>query len=484
MSEELLEEALTAAAAPGIRFADVRLFVHYRMEYLSLRNGTPENFSFGDEPGIGVRALGPHGWGFASTTHFDRAAVREVGKEAARLARRPSGPTSEIPFLPEKDSPRAGEYRTAPRIDPFSMPLEEKVALLSEAEARMHVGPEIKSARAEMSAWQEEKYYRSTEGASYHSSITHVGAGIVAQALSEGESQRRSYPNSFGGNFGQGGFEIIHAMDLVGQAERVGREAVELLSAPTAPEGTMNLVLSSDQLSLQVHESVGHATELDRVLAYEAGFAGTSFLQPEHVGKLRYGSPLMNIVADATVPGAMGTFGWDDEGTPAQSTPIVTGGILSGFLSSREMAARLGSSRSGGTVRGDGPLRMPIIRMTNVNLLPGDHSREELFREAKNGIYMETNVSWSIDDKRLNFQFGTEVGRLIENGELTQLVRNPIYSGMTPEFWGSLSATGDESTYHVWGLPNCGKGQPTQVMRVAHGAPLGLFRGVRVRGAK
>ncbi len=482
MSEDLLQEALDTASRSGARFTDARLFLHNRLEYLSIRNGTPEVLSTGDEPGFGIRVLGRGGWGFASTTRLDRTSIRETAEWAVRLSRRTGMADAEVPFALENDLPHGGTYETRVREDPFAVPLEEKIRIISEAEAALHVAPEVKSGKAEMTVWHEEKLYASSEGASYRSAITHVGGGISAVAHTQGESQRRSYPNSFGGDFAQGGFEFIRGLDLPRQAGRVGKDAVALLSAPTAPSGTMDLVLSSDQLSLQVHESVGHATELDRVFGYEAGFAGTSFVRPGDIRKVRYGSPVMNIVADATVPGAMGSFGWDDEGVPARRVDIVRNGILSGFLSSREMAARQGLPSSGGTVRGDGPLRMPIIRMTNVNLLPGDHGRDELISEVKDGIYMETNVSWSIDDKRLNFQFGTEVGRRIEHGELTTLVRNPIYSGITPEFWGSLEALGNKDTYHVWGLPNCGKGQPTQTMRVAHGAPLGLFRHVRIGG--
>jgi TldD protein len=484
MVEELLLMAVDSARQTGIRFADARIFRHHRLQHISVRNGEPEVMSYGDEPGVGIRVLGPGGWGFASSTLLTPASVRETARTAVALSRLARARKTEVPFLPESRTPREGSYETPVREDPFAVPLEEKLSLLTEAERRLHVAPAIKSAKAEFTAWQEDKEYLSSEGASYHSLITHVGSGLTANAISGGEAQRRSYPNSFGGDFAQAGFEFVRSLDLLEHAAECGREAVRVLKAPQAPEGTMNLVLGSSQVGLQVHESVGHATELDRILAYEAGFAGTSFVDAASRGKLRYGSPEMNIVADATIPGALGTFGWDDEGTPAKRVPLVTKGLLSGFLSSRETAARQGLTESGGTMRADGPLRMPLIRMTNINLLPGDHSFEELVEEARDGLYMETNVSWSIDDKRLNFQFGCEVGYTIKDGELGELVRNPLYSGMTPAFWGSLAATGDESTYHIWGLPNCGKGQPTQTMHVAHGAPAALFTGVRVRGAR
>lgn len=482
MVEDLLREALDSALSDGVRFADCRLYPHHRIEYLSIRNGETELMSFNDEMGLGVRVLRECGWGFAGTTRLTRACVRETAKRAVKLARAAELRGTKIPFASEERLPRGDSYSTRLKEDPFEVSVEEKVEMLLEAEKRLHVAPSIKSGKAEYSAWHEEKHYLSSEGASYTSNITHVGAGIVASAISGSDAQRRSFPNSFGGDFAQSGFEFIRSLDLVENAENSGKTADRLLSAPAAPSGKMNLVISSDQLSLQVHESVGHATELDRVLAFEAGFAGTSFVGAKERGKLRYGSPKMTVVADATVPGALGTFGWDDDGVPAKRVEIVRKGTLAGFLSSREMAGRLGLTESGGTLRGDGSLRMPLIRMTNVNLEPGDYSREEIFEEAKDGIYVETNVSWSIDDKRLNFQFGTEVGMLIEDGEVTKLVRDPIYSGMTPQFWGSLVAAGDARTYHSWGLPNCGKGQPQQVMHVAHGAPIGLFKDIKVGG--
>ncbi|MCI4364401.1 MAG: TldD/PmbA family protein, partial [Thermoplasmata archaeon] len=297
------------------------------------------------------------------------------------------------------------------------------------------------------------------------------------------EVQRRSAPTSFGGDFGQAGWEFVRALDLVARAAVVGKEAVALLDAPGPPEGPTTLVLGSDQLALQVHESIGHATEADRILAYEAGYAGTSWVRPEDLGHLKYGSPHLEIVADATEPGGLGSFGFDDEGLPARRVPIVHQGILVGLLSSRETGARLSLGSSGAAMRAEGFHRTPLIRMTNVNLNPGDHSFSELLEGVKEGIYLETNRSWSIDDKRLNFQFGTELGRRIVDGELGPLVRNPIYGGMTPAFWGSMDAVGEPSTWHLWGVPNCGKGQPGQVGRVGHGAPVARFRNVRVWGA-
>jgi TldD protein len=267
----------------------------------------------------------------------------------------------------------------------------------------------------------------------------------------------------------------------VGTAARIADEAVQLLSADECPAGTTTVVLDGSQVALQVHESIGHPIELDRVLGMEAAYAGTSFLTPEDVGRLRYGSPRLNVVADATTPGALGTFGYDDEGVPATSTPIVTEGVFAGFLTSRETASELGLDASGATVRAESWAALPLIRMTNVSLLPGDAgSLDELLDGVDEGVYLETNRSWSIDDKRVDFQFGTQWGREIRNGKLGRVLRNGTYAGRTTSFWGSMDAVGGPGLWKAWGLPNCGKGQPPQIGFVAHGAAPARFRDVRV----
>jgi TldD protein len=480
--EDLLALALRAGYGAEIKRVEVRITAPSRYESLAVRNGEATTLTRTERTAVGVRALSRRGWGFATSGLLTPASVRATATQAMRLALS-AGRSSpeEIPLIHEK-GPTAGRYRSDVQIDPFAVPLEEKIALLVEAERALHVDPAVKNGQAGVQTWLEEKWYADSDGASYRSSITHIGAGVHATAIGSGEVQRRSAPSSFGGDFRQAGWEFVRALDLPGLAPSAGREAVELLSARSAPTGPTTVVLGSEQLALQVHESVGHATELDRILGMEAGYAGTSFLRPEDRGSLKYGSPLMQVVADATEPGGLGTFGWDDEGVPARRTDLVRNGRLVGFLTSRETAARAGLERSGGTARGDGSGRMPLIRMTNVDLVPGDHSFDELLEGVADGIFLTTNRSWSIDDKRLNFQFGTEVGRRIHKGELGEIVRNPIYSGLTPTFWGSLDAVGDASTWHLWGVPNCGKGQPSQTARVGHGAPAARFRRVAVRG--
>jgi TldD protein len=305
------------------------------------------------------------------------------------------------------------------------------------------------------------------------------GAGIEATAVAEGEIQTRSFPNSFGRQQGKAGYEYIREQGLVDHAQRIAEEAVALLSAPPCPSTVTTLILDSTQLALQVHESCGHPIELDRVLGEEASFAGTSFLTRDKLGAFRYGSPIVNIYADATIPGALGSFGYDDEGVPAQRTAIVKDGIFVGYLTSRESAALLGQ-RSNGAMRADGWNRIPLIRMTNVNLEPGSWAFDDLIADTDDGIYMAVNKSWSIDDKRLNFQFGTQIAYEIKNGRLGQMLKNATYTGITPQFWGSCDAICNGEHWQVWGLPNCGKGEPIQSAHVAHGTAPARFRNVRV----
>jgi TldD protein len=239
------------------------------------------------------------------------------------------------------------------------------------------------------------------------------------------------------------------------------------------------LILDSSQLALQIHESIGHPIELDRILGTEASYAGTSFLNPEMVGHFRYGSDLVNIVADATHPGGLGTFGYDDEGIVSQRVPIITRGILVNLLMSRETAHHLGKE-SNGTMRADGWNRIPLIRMTNINVEPGLWTLEGMIADTEEGLFLSTNRSWSIDDKRINFQFGTEIGWEIKGGRLGEMVKNPTYTGITPRFWNSCDAIANRDHWQMWGTPNCGKGEPGQVAHVGHGAAPARFKNVQV----
>jgi TldD protein len=330
-----------------------------------------------------------------------------------------------------------------------------------------------------MGAYLTEKTFASTEGSFIEQQIVECGAGISATAIEGGEIQVRSYPNSFRGNFATRGYEWIEGLNLGDHAERIAEESVRLLSAKPCPSGETTLILDGSQLALQVHESIGHPIELDRILGSEASYAGTSFLKPEMVDDFQYGSDRMNIVADATIAGGLGTFGFDDEGVKAQRVPIISRGKLVNLLTSRETAPILGKE-SNGTMRADGWNRLPLIRMTNINLEPGDWTLEQMISDTEEGLFLSTNRSWSIDDQRINFQFGTEIGWEIKGGKLGVMVKNPTYTGITPQFWSSCDAVANRERWQMWGTPNCGKGEPGQVAHVGHGTAPARFRNVRV----
>ncbi|MBC7288699.1 MAG: TldD/PmbA family protein, partial [Armatimonadetes bacterium] len=307
---------------------------------------------------------------------------------------------------------------------------------------------------------------------------------LQASAAAPGDVLRRSYPSSHGGQTEARGWELVERLNLLEHAGRIAREAAELLKADECPEGTFDIILDGSQMALQLHESCGHPIELDRVLGSEASFAGTSFLTPDKLGQFQYGSPIVNIVADATIPGALGSFAYDDEGVPAQRTVIVRDGLFVGYLTSRETAAVIGQ-RSNGAMRADGWDRIPLIRMTNINLLPGSYSSlQDLIRDTDEGILMCGNRSWSIDDRRLNFQFACELALRIKNGQICGMLRNPQYQGITPEFWGACDGICGAAEWTIWGVPNCGKGEPMQIMEVGHGVAPARFRQVRVSRAR
>jgi TldD protein len=373
---------------------------------------------------------------------------------------------------------RHDHYVTPFEEDPAAVSLSEKADLLVRVTNEMAGVKGVMVATGTLVFWDTEKWFVSSQGHRISQRIVESGGGMDATAVGETETQRRSYPQSFG-QFETGGYEIVRGFDLGAHAGRVAEEAVALLSADECPAGTTDLILEGSQLALQIHESVGHAIELDRILGWEAAFAGTSFLDLKQLGSLRYGSPLMNITADATIPRALSTFGYDDEGTPAQAVDIVREGVWVGVLSGRDSAHIAGLS-PGGMVRADGFDRLPMVRMTNVGLKPGDSSLEEIVADTDDGIYMATNRSWSIDDKRLNFQFGTEIAWEVKQGKLGRMLRNPTYTGITPQFWGTLDRLAGGDEWKPWGTPNCGKGQPMQVGHTGHPAAPGRFRGVRV----
>jgi len=477
--------ALDTATSRGASYADVRVIAQ-RNRALSTKNGKIGSASDAESVGMNVRVIADGAWGFAASSELGRAAVDITAAHAVEIARAAARVKREdVRLAPEK--PAVTEWSTAYKIDPFSISIEQNIELLLKIDAELRSVAGITLAEANLNFNREEQWFASTEGAEIHQTKLSTGAGYTAYSFANGEIQKRSYPNSFGGQWQNKGYELVEELRLVENARRIAEEAVALHQADQCPEGTFDVVLDSSQLGLQIHESVGHPIELDRVLGMEANFAGTSFLTLDKLRKLRYGSDLVNVVADARQehgPG-LGTFGFDDEGVAAQCIPIVTNGLFTGYLSSRDTAHTIGETRSGGTVRAEGWNRLPMIRMTNISLLPGEQplSLEQLVSSTDHGILMQTNRSWSIDDKRYNFQFGCEIGWEIRNGERVRMLKNPSYSGITTEFWNSMDAVCSRDDWTLWGTPNCGKGQPQQVMGTGHGAAPARFRAIKVGSA-
>jgi TldD protein len=336
----------------------------------------------------------------------------------------------------------------------------------------------VRDAQSGVNGKRQHRHYADTEGSRQHQHLMETGAMMVATAVDDHDVQRRSFPNSFHGNTGGAGWEFVLGLDMAGNAGRVGEEAVALLTAPVAPAGVADLVLGAQQVSLQIHESAGHALELDRMLGDEQNFAGTSFIGVEDVGRLRYGSPAVSITSDPTVPGTRGTFAFDDEGTPAARHPLVVEGIVQGTLSSRDSAARAGLPVTG-AARSDGWGYLPVCFSTHVHLEPGSGSLDELLDRLGDGYYLDDNRSWSIDNRRLNFQFGTEVAYEVRHGARGRLLKNFSYGGVTPQFWGAVEAVAGPEEVRNFGYP-CGKGEPKQWGFLSHGAAPMLVRGQRI----
>jgi len=349
-------------------------------------------------------------------------------------------------------------WQTPIVIDPFKVPVTEKLDLLFGIDEILRKDRRIKVAESTMGCAREHQWLATSEGTFIDQTLTRTGAGYAATAVKNGDVQKRSYPMSFGGQYMGMGYELVKALALIENAEKTREEAVALLTAKPCPAGKKDLILDGTQIALQIHESCGHPSELDRVLGLEENYAGRSFLTPEKYGKFRYGSDKVTLMADSTVPGGLATMGYDDDGVRAQRWPIVQNGIFVGYHTNREFTPVLKDGRSRGCCRADSWASLPMIRITNLSLMPGDRRLEDLIADTKDGVLMCTNKSWSIDQMRYNFQFGCEIGWEIKKGKLGAMLKNCTYQGITPEFWNSCDAVCNGDYWTLWGVVNCGKG--------------------------
>ena len=483
--KQIADWALNVATLRGATYADARL-VDDRSRALATKNGKVGNASDSESLGIGVRVIANGAWGFAASDNLSRQAIEETAARAVAVAKASAQvKQQDVRLAPEK--PVTAEWTTPHEIDPFTISVEQNLDLLFKIDQELTSVPGVTLAETNLNFRREEQWFVSSEGSNIHQTKYSTGTGYAAYAFAGNDIQKRSYPASYGGQWQNKGYELIDELKLLENARRIGEEAVALHKAEQCPEGVFTIILDSSQLGLQIHESIGHPIELDRVLGMEANFAGTSFLTLDKLRKLSYGSELVTVVADARQehgPG-LGTFAFDEEGVPAQCTPIITNGLFTGYLSSRETAHTIGANRSGGTLRAESWNRLPIIRMTNISILPGKTplSLEQLIAGTDHAIFMQTNRSWSIDDKRYNFQFGTEIGWEIKSGKRTRMLKNCSYSGITTDFWNSMDAICSRDEWTLWGTPNCGKGQPQQVMGTGHGAAPARFSNIKVGSA-
>jgi len=476
-----LKECIDWLRSKGIDYADCR-FVRSQKESLRVSDGTVDSLSRNLDVGVGIRVLANGAWGFAATATLTSADIKKTANKALQIARA-STITKHDPVVLAEQKPYVDHFQSTYEIDPFKVPTDDKIDLLLKVCDILKKSKKIKTGEASMDFFKTSKLFVSTEGAEIEQDIVESGAGCNVIAFDGKEVQRRSYPNSFEGDFACRGWEFVQEIKLLDHAERIREEAIALLTADPCPDTETTIIISGPQMALQVHESCGHPTELDRVLGTEISLAGGSFLTVDKLNKLKYGSSIVNITADATIPDGLGSFGYDDEGVKAQRAPLVKDGLFVGYLTSRETSPII-NQHSNGTMRADGWNRLPLIRMTNINLEPGTWELDDLIADTKKGIFFDINKSWSIDDRRLNFQFGVEFAREIKNGKLGRMFKNAVYTGITPQFWNSCDAICNRKHWHVWGLLNCGKGEPMQSMHVAHGASPARFHNIKVGVSK
>lgn len=474
---EVLCRALNCALARGASYAEVRR-VRQVQESITVKNGLPEKLERGSDAGLSVRLLKDGAWGFAATHLLTLPGAEKVASLATDISQA-SAALRMVPISLSPQEPLKASWQGPCVVDPFSVSREEKIELLICCCQLMAEEEGVKLTRGTLDFIRTDEELLTSDGTHINQTIFLTGAGIQATAIAGGEVQQRSYPSSFRGSWSTAGYEFITSLDLLGNASRVAQEVARLLKAPPCPATETDLILEGDQLALQIHESIGHPLELDRILGMELSYAGGSFVHLEDRGRLRYGSPLLNVVGDATLAGGAGSFGYDHEGVPAQRTWLIKEGILQGFMTSRETASALNLPSSGAARAADWR-RIPLVRMTNVNLLPQEGTLAELIARTEEGIFMATNRSWSIDDRRLNFQFGCEMAYRVNRGKLKEIYKNPIYRGITPSFWASLDAVTGSEECRLWGTASCGKGQPPQAIAVGHACPQARFKGVQV----
>ena len=475
---DLAAIALNTAKRCRASYADIRI-INIINEDLTVRNGELADITQEDSFGFGIRVIVDGAWGFAASPSLIKENIRKTARQACDIARASSKCRTEKVRLSREEVVDT-TWQTPVVINPFHVPVTEKLDLLYRIDEILRKDPRIKIAESMIGCVRERQWLATSEGSFIDQTLFRTGAGYSATAVEGGEVHQRSYPMSFGGQTMGMGYELVKGLALIENAEQTREEAIALLTAKPCPSGEKDLILDGTQLALQIHESVGHPSELDRVLGLEENYAGRSFLTLEKYRKLKFGSRHVTLMADATVPGGLATMGYDDDGVRSQRWPIVQNGIFVGYHTNREFAPILKEERSRGACRADGWASLPMIRISNLSLMPGQGTLDDLIADTRDGILMCTNKSWSIDQMRYNFQFGCEIGWEIKKGKKGAMLKNCTYQGITPDFWGSCDAVCDGDHWTLWGVVNCGKGQPGQTAEMSHGASPARFKKVTV----
>jgi predicted Zn-dependent protease len=464
---------------PKVEFFSLR-YVRETEEALSVRQNVPEPPRLAEDRGVMVTVIDRGGCGYAATSDLSTAGLQRALDEAGLFARATRGRLVmdfERIALPES----RGTYSSPIGQGPIGTTLRERYELLAHESARCKIDPRIVDWSASLWTVRTEQRYLSSAGADVSQQFRFVVPNVLVTANEGPVTQTRTLAGQYNGYCRQGGSEVLEAAGFVGSGTRVADEALQLLGAPDCPAGKMDLLLMPDQMMLQIHESIGHPLELDRILGDERNFAGTSFVTVDMFGTYQYGSALLNVTYDPSLHEEFASYAFDDEGTKAEKAYIIRNGVLQRPLGGAISQARAGLAGVANS-RASSWNRAPIDRMANLNVEPGTSALQDMIASIEYGVMMKTNASWSIDHSRNKFQFGCEWGQLIENGRVTGVVKNPNYRGISATFWRSLRMVGDPSSFEVMGTPFCGKGEPSQVIRVGHAAPACLFADVDVFG--
>lgn len=471
---ELAEVALERIRKGGCSYGDIRL-IETKNQSVRAEDKRIAGINERFDSGYGIRALYEGAWGFAASADFSIDEVKNTADRAVEVARA-SYMLLRDPVTLADEPVHKDKVVTAFKLDPFLVPLEDKCHLLTSICDRLHQEKGIIRSNGMLWANRDLKLFASTEGTRIDFDLLAVGGSFGATAKSDDDFQSRDYEVPFF----RTGYEHVQQYDMLSQASRVAAEAVEKVKAKQPTPGKFDLVLDPRHLSLTIHESCGHPTELDRALGYEANYAGTSFLTPEKLGSFRYGSQYVTLMADNTQVGGMASTGYDDDGVAGQRWPIVEAGVFKGYSTNREVAGAIQEKRSRGSNRADSWASVPIVRIANIGLEPGGETLDSLIGGVENGIYIEGRGSFSIDQRRYNFQFGGDCFWEIKNGKRGAMLKNVIYNGITPEFWNSCDGVGNRETWKQYGFITCGKGQPSQSGWMTHAASPARFRGVNV----